>query len=197
MKRSSNARIATTAAPDYFNNSQGADPMFSGMVVAPNSDTSFYFRLRSTVNVFPTTCDFTNLSDVVLPSAPLSSFPGQTTGSVSTFPPKDFTISMRCSTVSGSRAIGIGFSAVYQHASKAPGVIAVDQGPAAAKNIGLQIVNSTTGNAIRFDTLEPGPAPLAGDGVYDYPFRVRYYQTANSATSGTVTGRVEVRAMYQ
>ncbi len=80
------------------------------------------------------------------------------------------------------------------HASGAPGVIALSPDANSATGVGIQLLDKDR------QPVKYGDSALVGmskDGVYDVPFHVRYYQTANQVTAGAANGTATFTLEYK
>lgn len=162
-------------------------------------DSSAQFGLASIflfggTKSYGSTCNLTVPPAVAIPAAPQSQFTG-----VGTVPAarKDFNMSADCSGIVAGQRVGVSFSASSRDASGSPGVIATSHGDGKAAGVGLQIINVTSGRPVAFDALEQGMPPSTLNGIYNFPMRVQYFQTAATVGTGAVTGTTVVTMQYR
>ncbi|MFJ9534915.1 fimbrial protein [Herbaspirillum sp. NPDC101396] len=151
-------------------------------------------NLSTDVRSYGSTCNLTVPPAVTLRSVPQRLFTG-----IGTVPAErtNFNISADCSGVVAGQVVGVSFSESSRHASGAAGVIAVSEGDGKAAGVALQIINTTSGRPIAFNALEPGTPPPSLNGMYNFPMRVQYFQTASTVGTGTVTGTTVVTMQYR
>jgi type 1 fimbria pilin len=151
-------------------------------------------HLGAGIKSYASTCNLTVPPAVTLRAVPQRLFTG-----IGTVPAErtDFNMSADCSGIVAGQVVGVSFSESSRDASGSPGVIATIQGDGKAAGVGLQIINTTSGRPIAFNALERGTPPPALNGIYNFPMRVQYFQTAATVTAGRVTGTTVVTMQYR
>ena len=155
-----------------------------------------------TGKITASTCDSTVTGDggenkVILPEVAVSSFTGETAGRTS------FDITLTGCTLTGDTGVSAYFEPDATNVDPATGHLNNTDAAAAATGVSLQLVDGTSGNAIKAgdDSQISGnsyvtPIP-ATDGKATIPYFVEYFKIGTDVAAGAVVGKVTYSLMYK
>lgn len=155
-----------------------------------------------TGKITASTCDSTVTGDggenkVILPEVAVSSFTGETAGRTS------FDITLTGCTLTGDTGVSAYFEPDATNVDPATGHLNNTDAAAAATGVSLQLVDGTSGNAIKAgdDSQISGnsyvtPIP-ATDGKATIPYFVEYFKIGTEVAAGAVVGKVTYSLMYK